>query len=147
MIQTRNEIAIKAPADQIFALASATLHWPEILPHYRSVRMIGRDGDSQILQMAAMRDFIPVRWTAQQWNDSNTPAIKFHHVAGWTRGMDVEWHFKEERGVTLVSIVHELDFAFPVASAFLGKYVVSDFFVHDIASKTLHRMKELAERA
>jgi ribosome-associated toxin RatA of RatAB toxin-antitoxin module len=147
MIQTRNEIQIGAPAQRIFGLASATLRWPQILPHYRSVRLVADEGDSQILQMAAVRGFIPVRWTAQQWNDAVTPSIRFLHIAGWTRGMHVAWHFEELAGVTLVSIVHDLDFQFPVASAFLGKYLVSGFFVHDIANKTLRRIKELAEGA
>lgn len=146
MIQTRNEIQIEAAARRIFGLASATLRWPEILPHYRSVRLIARDGDSQIVQMAAMRDFIPVRWTARQWNDADALAINFHHIAGWTRGMNVVWRFEERNGATLVSIVHELDFAFPIARTFLGKHVVSNFFVHDIASKTLRCIKERAER-
>lgn len=48
---------------------------------------------------------------------------------------------------TLVSIIHKLAFAFPVAPDFFGKHVVGNFFVHDIAGKTLRRIKELAEYA
>ncbi|MFN2528551.1 MAG: type II toxin-antitoxin system RatA family toxin [Candidatus Baltobacteraceae bacterium] len=145
MIQTHNEIEIDAPPQRIFQLASDTMRWPQILPHYRSVRKVGQQGTSQILEMAAMRDCIPVRWTAQQWNDGAKPAITFHHLAGWTRGMHVQWSFERNGSSTLVSIIHELDFAFPVARDFLGKYVVSDFFVHNIAGKTLQCIKDLCE--
>jgi len=145
MIRTHNEIEIDAPPQRIFQLASDTMRWPQILPHYRSVRKVGQQGNSQILQMTAMRDFIPVRWTAQQWNDAVKPAITFHHLAGWTRGMHVEWRFEEKGGSTLVSIIHELDFAFPFAREFLGKHVVSDFFVHNIAAKTLRCIKDICE--
>lgn len=94
MIETRNDMLIEAPVERIFSFASDTERWPEILPHYRFVRTLRSDARSSIVEMSAMRNFIPVRWTAQQWNDAVTPAIRFHHVAGWTRGMDVEWRFE-----------------------------------------------------
>lgn len=147
MTHTRNEIFIAAPTERIFPYASATERWPEYLPHYRYVNVLERHGDARVVEMSAWRDVFPVRWTAQQWNDPKTPSIRFHHIAGWTKGMDVEWSFEPRAGGTLVSIEHELDFQFPVAADFLGRYVVGGFFVHDIAGKTLARIKALAERA
>ncbi|MDQ6826554.1 MAG: SRPBCC family protein [Candidatus Eremiobacteraeota bacterium] len=143
---TCNEITIAAPPGKIFAYASLTQNWPQYLPHYRFVRVLRRDEDEQIVEMAAWRGFLPVRWIARQRNDSRRPAIFFHHIAGWTKGMDVEWSFQVVGGKTLVSIEHRLNFRFPFAADYLGKRVVGDFFVHDIASKTLARMKTLAER-
>jgi ribosome-associated toxin RatA of RatAB toxin-antitoxin module len=144
MITAQNEIVIMAPAQRIFDLASDTQRWPEILPHYRYVRVLG-SGAAQTLEMSAWRDFIPVRWTAQQWNDAAAPHIRFKHVAGWTRGMDVEWLFEPIPGGTRVRILHEFAFEFPVAPDFLGEYVIGRFFVQNIAGKTLRRIKELAE--
>lgn len=146
MITAQNEIVIHAPAERIFALASDTQRWPEILPHYRSVRLV-ESGSPQTLEMSAWRDIIPVRWTARQWNDAATPHIRFKHVAGWTRGMDVEWRFEPVPGGTRVRILHDIAFQFPVAADFLGEYVIGRFFVQNIAGKTLRRIKELAERA
>lgn len=137
---------IHADARRIFALAADTQSWPEILPHYRYVRRIAGDAQSQTVEMSAWRDFIPVRWTARQWNDPRQPGIKFHHIAGWTRGMDVRWQFENRRDGTLVRIVHELDFRFPVAADLIAKHIIGRFFVHNIAGKTLRRIKELAER-
>lgn len=147
MIETRNEMYIASPADRIFSYAAATEKWPLYLPHYRRVNVLENDGRERLVEMSAWRDVIPVRWTARQWNDAATPSIRFHHVAGWTKGMDVEWRFEPRGDGTMVSIIHALDFQFPVARDFFGKYVVAGFFVHDIASKTLRRMKELAESA
>ncbi len=144
-MQTSNEIFIVAPAERIFEIAACTERWPAILPHYRSVRILDQNGMQRVVEMAAWRDFIPVRWVAQQWNDSSVPRIRFHHVRGWTKGMDVEWRFESEAGGTRVKILHDLDFQFPFARRFLGQHVVGDFFVHDIAGKTLKRMKQLAE--
>lgn len=145
MTSITNSIRIHAPAKQIYDLASATERWPELLPHYRYVRVLSQDGAHRTVEMAARRGAIPVRWTAEQRNDPVLPAIYFRHVRGWTRGMDVAWHFVEDKDGTTVSIVHDLSFQFPIASEVLGKYVVCGYFVDAIATRTLRRMKELAE--
>jgi len=146
MMTTSNEIFIAAPPGRIFDLAARTERWPQILPHYRSVRVLEGDEVQRVVEMSAWRDFIPVRWVAQQWNDEGGPHIRFRHIAGWTKGMEVQWQFERDREGTRVRILHELDFQFPFAREFLGRYVVGDFFVHNIAAKTLARMKDLAER-
>ncbi len=147
MTELRNEIVIAAPAARIFELAASTERWPDYLPHYRFVRILKEEGTSRVVEMAASRDGIPLRWTARQWNDAATPRIRFEHVAGWTRGMQVAWDFAPDPQGTRVSIIHRLDFQFPIARKFLGRYVVGEFFVHNIAGKTLRCMKALAERA
>jgi len=146
MITTSNEVFIAASAQRIFELASATERWPSILPHYRCVNILQEDGAQRTVEMFARRDFIPVYWVAQQWNDARQPHIRFRHVRGWTKGMDVEWHFESLAGGTRVRIVHALDFQFPIAREFLGKHVIGNFFVHNIATKTLGCIKQLAER-
>lgn len=145
MTTASNSMQMFAPAQTIYRLAAATERWPEILPHYRSVRVLEQRGSSRVVEMAAWRSGIPIRWTAQQTNDPERPHIAFHHTAGWTRGMDVEWTFESADGGTLVRIEHRLDFRFPVASDWLGRHVVCDFFVHHVAAKTLAVMKRLSE--
>jgi ribosome-associated toxin RatA of RatAB toxin-antitoxin module len=118
------------------------------LPHYRYVSVLAVDGATRTVEMAARHGGVPLRWTALQTNDPARPHIAFTHIKGPTRGMDVEWIFTtlgENR--TQVRIVHRLAFVFPVAADFFGKYVVSDIFIHGVASKTLARMKQLAEGA
>ncbi|MBV8364717.1 MAG: SRPBCC family protein, partial [Candidatus Eremiobacteraeota bacterium] len=124
-----NEVFIGAPAERVYDLAAHTERWPAILPHYRSVRIIEQRESQLLVEMAAWRDLIPVRWVAKQWNDGEIPRIRFQHVAGWTKGMDVQWQFERLDGGTRVRIVHELDFRFPIASRFLGQHVVGEFFV------------------
>ncbi len=147
MTEMINEIAIAAPFATIFPLAAATERWPEILPHYRYVRTIGRNGATRTIEMGASRDGIPIAWTAEQTDDAERRSIRFHHVRGWTRGMDVEWRFVETERGTHVTIEHRLQFAFPFASDLIGEHVVGNFFVHNIANKTLARIKALAEAA
>ena len=145
MTQTRNVVDIAAPAHDVYALAAATERWPAILPHYRYVRVLEERGDTRLVAMGAWRDVFPIRWVAEQTNDPITPHIAFHHVRGWTRGMDVEWRFEPLPAGTRVIIEHRLRFRFPVAAEWLGRHVVGDYFIHGVAAKTLARVKAIAE--
>jgi ribosome-associated toxin RatA of RatAB toxin-antitoxin module len=136
----RNEIVIDAPPQRIYERASATPHWPEMLPHYRYVRVLESNGPRSIVEMAARRGSIPVRWRAEQVNDPQRPQIFFRHLGGWTKGMRVYWRFTPlANGKTRVRIDHELHS--PLAP-FIGKY-----FIDPIATRTLARMKEICEGA
>ncbi len=147
MTETSRSIVIAAPPQTIFRLAASTERWPEYLPHYRTVRVLSRNGIAKTIAMAAWRGFVPIAWVAEQTDDPERPAIFFHHVRGWTRGMDVEWRFEPVAGGTRVTIAHTLQFRFPIAAEWLGRHVVAGFFVDYVAGKTLARMKELAEAA
>ncbi len=147
MTHMSSVMTIAAPARVIYDLAAATERWPEILPHYRYVRVLSDDGRTRVVEMGASRDGIPISWTARQTNDPAEPLITFQHLKGWTRGMDVAWRFAESGGVTRVTIEHDLQFAFPIAAEWLGANVVGKFFVDNVAGKTLARMKTLAEAA
>ncbi len=145
MTITRNTVDVAAPARDMYALASATERWPLILPHYRYVRVLETRGDTRVVAMGAWQDCFPIAWVAEQTNDPGTPHIAFRHVRGWTRGMDVEWIFEPHTGGTRVSIEHRLQFRFPLAAQWVGEHVVSAYFIHGVAAKTLARMKVLAE--
>ena len=147
MTVTRNTVEVAAPPEAVYALASATERWPEILPHYRYVRVLEERGPTRVVAMGAWQDVFPIRWVAEQTNDPGTPHIAFRHLRGWTRGMDVEWIFEPCNGGTRVTIEHRLQFAFPLAAEWLGRHLVSNYFVHGVAAKTLARVKDVAERS
>jgi len=146
---TENNITIYAPVDRIFALAADVLRWPEILPHYRWVRLIKDDGESRIVEMAALRDGIPVKWTSIQRPVPHENKIIFRHIGGFTKGMYVEWTMREEKtteGLAVhVKITHEWSLAWPIIGPFIAEHVIGRFFVHNIAGKTLTIIKFLSE--
>ncbi len=147
---TRNEILIRAGTAEIYGLAAPVERWPELLPHYRWVRILEDDGEGQrVVEMAALRNFIPVRWRAEQLLFPDVPRIVFRHVGGVTRGMEVEWVFAPQgEGVVRVSILHDLKrglAGWPLVGGVVADRVVGPFFVSNIAGKTLGRIKELAE--
>ncbi len=135
----RNEIVIHATPARIYHYASDTERWPEYLPHYRFVHVLQGAGDRRVVEMAAKRSGIPVRWRAEQTNDPRTPSIAFRHLGGWTKGMDVVWNFEPVDGGTRVSIDHRANLMFPM------DWIVGKFFIDHVATRTLRRMKELAE--
>ena len=147
---TENTITINAPADDVYSLAWDVLSWPLMLPHYRRVTLLKEEGDHRVVEMAASRDGIPVSWISIQKSLPEIGRIIFRHIGGPTTGMYVEWIIREDvtanGRTTHVRITHEFEPHWgPVLGEFAAKYIVGRFFVHNIASKTLKKIKELAE--
>ncbi len=141
-MHTEAEIDIAAPARTIYDAVADVERWPAFLPHYRYVRRSADD----VYAMAARRGWIPVRWVARVEGDRAEPALCFHHVSGWTRGMKVRWSFSPSPYGTRVCITHDLDFrALPVAREWIARRVIGAFFVDAIARRTLGCVKQLVE--
>jgi len=153
-VRTSNEVEIRGDLGRIFELASRVEDWGRILPHYRYVRVLHRQGNRKWVRMSAWRDFVPVTWTAVQTvepgSDGGPGHIRFHHIRGMVRGMDVEWWFvpRPETRDVLVGIKHDLGKP-PFPTSILGprlvEAIVGRGFIGNIAGKTLRRIKELAE--
>ena len=143
-----NTILIDAPADIIFRLAADVPRWPELLPHYRSVRVLERRGGRLLVRMAAHRDGIPVSWTSILEPRPAEGRVLFRHVRGVTRGMDVTWHIRPTAsgGGSDVSIEHAFRRPLPLLGEDLLPAVIDRFFVRPIAGRTLAAFKALAER-
>ncbi len=144
-MHTENAILMHADVGTIYALAAAVERWPKLLPHYRWVRVLERHGDRRVVEMAARRGRIPVRWVAEQRCEPATPRITFHHVRGATAGMDVEWTFDRRPEGVLVTIRHDLQPRWPLVGGLVADCVIGPWFVEQIAGQTLGRIKELAE--
>jgi ribosome-associated toxin RatA of RatAB toxin-antitoxin module len=149
---TIDEQLVRAPVSAIFALARDVEHWPAHLPHYRWVRVRerARDGGG-IVEMAAWRPFGVVRWPtwwlSEMQVDDRRPVVRFRHIGGITRGMEVEWSFTPESGGTRVRIVHAWDGPhWPLIGIFAATTVIGPVFVHGIASRTLAGLANAAER-
>ena len=142
---TENNIIINAPIEKIFDMAEDVLRWPDILPHYRWVKLISHGDGFRVVEMAAHRDGLPVKWTSIQEPVREKWRIIFRHVKGPTTGMYVEWNMREDIDGVHVRITHEFDPPWPLIGPFLAKHIVGGFFVHNIAGKTLATIKRLTE--
>ena len=144
-MHAENHIFVRADAEDVYRLAAAVERWPEILPHYRWVRLLRDDGRRRLVEMAARRDRIPVRWRAEQELFPEEPRITFRHVGGVTRGMEVEWLFSPGENGVRVAILHDLRLRWPLVGGVVADLIIGPLFIENIAGKTLHRIKELAE--
>jgi len=140
-------VDMAAPAATIYALAQDVASWPRFLPHYRYVRVLQETPDERIAVMGARRSWIPVRWTARERLHPAIPRIEFIHLSGWTVGMEVAWTFAPTPGGTRVTIEHDLrTLRRPVSRTRLARAIIARFFIRPIATRTLARMKALAEQ-
>jgi ribosome-associated toxin RatA of RatAB toxin-antitoxin module len=139
-----NSIVMRAPKLAIFETAANLELWPKILPHYRYIRFLERGRDRNVVIMAARRSGIPISWTSEQIIDRASLEIHFHHLKAWTKGMRVVWTFSDTPDGVLVTISHDMRFRIALLAPIVD-LVIGDFFIHNVANKTLHCMKTYIE--
>lgn len=139
-----NSIVIRGPKILIFETAANLELWPKILPHYRYIRYIERGPDRNIVVMAATRSGIPIKWTSEQIIDRDRIEVRFNHLKAFTKGMHVVWTFTDTPDGVRVEIIHDLRFRIPLLRPIFDP-LIGDFFIGNIANKTLHCMKGYVE--
>jgi ribosome-associated toxin RatA of RatAB toxin-antitoxin module len=143
-------IDIDAPAPVVFALARDVERWATLLPHSARSRAIERDARGRpLVDFVARRPLVrllglglPVAWRSRTWDEPDTLRLRFLHVAGASRGMDVTWRI-EPRGdgrACRVTIGHDFAPRVPGFARFVDR-----FFTRPIAGRTLATFKALAE--
>lgn len=160
-METVDERLVRAPAEVIFEIASRVEQWPAYLEHYRYVRFRDRRSDGGgIVEMSANRRFDlsggsgtslrfnwPTWWLSEMSVTRSAPSIRFRHIGGITKGMDVEWTFTPAPDGTHVRIVHVWDGPpIPLLGVWAAVYLIGPVFVHGIASRTLAGLAAVAER-
>ena len=153
-MRTNIGIDVRASPRKVFELARDVSRWPALLPHYRKVTIQSRNGSHVTAEMRAVRPVgplgLPVAWRSEQWSedsDADDLQLRFIHVGGATRGMDVTWHIRPQPTGSRVTIEHDFRRHFPVLGDEVFPWVVDRFFVRPIAGRTLATFKRLAESA
>ena len=158
-MRTVDRIRVHAPFARVFAAASSVSRWPAILPHYRWVRLL----DDGLVEMAAWRPFgmkgtggrggedafikYPTWWVSEMTIDRPAGEIRYRHVRGVTRGMEVVWRLVEDSDTGVdVEIVHTWTGpTWPLIGRLAANLVIGPVFIHGIASRTLAGIKRYAE--
>ena len=151
-MRTVDRTRVRAPVERVFQAAAEVERWPELLSHYRWVRMLEQRPEGGLVEMAAWRPFGPVGyptwWVSEMRVDRSTPAVHYRHVRGITTGMDVVWRFVPGNDGIDVSIVHQWSGpAWPLISKPAAELVIGPVFIHGIASRTLAGIKRHVEAA
>jgi len=152
-MRTIDHRLIEATPDVVWGFAVNVERWPDILGHYRRVeRRGGEPGGPGLVEMAAWRPFGPFRWPTW-WRsemdvDGTRRRISYRHVAGITRGMDVEWSIEATPdGWSSVTVIHEWTGPrWPLIGRFAADRVIGPVFIHGIASRTLMGIDRAATR-
>lgn len=151
-MRTVDRVSIEAPLERVFSVASNVERWPEFLEHYRWVRMLERNESGGMVEMAAWRPFgmlrYPTWWVSEMEHDAKERTVRYRHVKGITRGMDVLWEVRPGRdGGSDLRIVHEWDGpAWPLIGGVAADRVIGPGFVSYIAARTLAGIAAEAER-
>ena len=151
-MRTVDERRMRAPADAVFQAVSDVERWPELLPHYRWVRILERRPESVVVEMAAWRPFgvlrYPTWWVSEMWVRPADLEVRYRHIRGITRGMDVVWRLVPGGETTDVSIIHEWNGpSWPLIGRPAAELVIGPVFVHGIASRTLAGIARHVEAA
>jgi ribosome-associated toxin RatA of RatAB toxin-antitoxin module len=149
-MRTVDRALISAPLARVYGLASQVEGWPAILPHYRWVRILERATPAVVVEMAAWRPFgvfrYPTWWVSEMRADPDSRTIRYRHIRGITRGMDVIWSINGRDGAVQVEIVHTWTGpSWPLISRPAADWVIGPVFIHGIASRTLAGVKRAAE--
>jgi len=150
-----DQLLVRAPLGEIFAIAAKVEEWPLHLSHYRYVRMIERDNSGGgVVEMSAYRPFGPLYWPTWWVSEMQVrspgaaapPVVRFRHVRGITTGMDVEWSFVADGSGTRVRIVHVWNGPrWSLIGGIAANTVIGPVFIHGIASRTLAGLARAAE--
>jgi hypothetical protein len=147
-------IDVAAPAELVFDLARDPLRWPRLLPHYWRARPVARQGASvvagqgaSVVEFVAVRQLvpvlgfgIPVTWRSRTWAEPEGLRLRFQHLGGATRGMDVTWRIEPTAGGCRVTIEHDFRPRLAAWAVFVDRA-----FTQPIARRTLRTFKTLAE--
>jgi len=153
-MRTIDERLVRAPAERMFQIAFDVERWPELLPHYRYVRFRERMHGTGVVEVSANRPFGPLGWPTwwislmevQQTAGMLQPAIRFRHIEGITRGMEVQWSFTPVTNGTHVTVLHLWNGpSWPLVGDIAARAVIGPVFVHGIASRTLAGLARAAE--
>ena len=152
-METLDERIVRAPVSVMFELVRGVEHWPALLDHYRYVRFRKRAPDGGgIVEMSANRPFgiinWPTWWLSEMAVDAARPAVRFRHIGGVTREMDVEWSLEATGEGTHVRLLHVWDGPhWPLIGVLAATAIIGPVFIHGIASRTLEGLARAAERS
>ena len=149
-MRTIDRIAVAAPIDVVFRTAADVERWPDFLRHYRWVRMLERHARGGIVEMAAWRPFgvfkYPTWWVSEMEVVPERHEVRYRHIDGITRGMDVVWRMERRGDLVEASIVHEWQGpSWPLIGRPAAAWIIGPVFIHGVASRTLAGVKRQAE--
>ena len=120
MAQVEATIVIRAPLEQVYALAKNVEHFPEFVPDLESVRILERRNGGTVSEWVGVIRGRKIRWVEEdQWDDA-THVSRFRQREGDFTVYQGTWSFEAVPEGTKAALVVEFELDIPLAGALLS---------------------------
>ncbi len=143
-MRSSEDVLVNAEPSTVYRVAAEVAEWPDLMPHFRWVSVLGEAGNRVSLVMAARLGPLPMRWRAEQTLYPELTRIVFRHVGGPTAKMIVELRFAPTPSGTVAMVVSNLNVGWPIVGK-LAEALFVGVLSRQLARRTLLRLKRLAE--
>ncbi len=144
-MHTTHEAIVQASPSRIFSVVADVEGWPALDRAYRWCRILERRPEGMVFEMAGLIRGVPARWTATQERFPLEHRIIFRHIQGITTGMLVEWRLTPGPTGVQVTLTHDLLLRWPLVGRVASDVIVGPLFIDWIATRTIQRVKRVAE--
>ncbi len=122
MARVEASMLIRAPLDQVYAVAKRVEDFPQFMPDLERVTVLERDGDvpSRTEWVGAVEGR-RIRWTEDDTWDDARHLCRFRQREGDFERYEGEWSFEPENGGTRTAITVEFEFGIPLIGALLSQ--------------------------
>jgi len=115
-----SQIAIGAPAREVYELAKEQDRFPEFMPDVETVTVLERHAGYIITRWKTLVEDAPIEWTEEDRFDDDVPRIDYKLIEGDLDTFEGAWTFEEHAGVTFVRLTVEYDFGVPTLAELIG---------------------------
>jgi coenzyme Q-binding protein COQ10 len=138
-----SQIAIGAPAREVYELAKEQDRFPEFMPDVETVTILERHAGYIITRWKTLVEDAPIEWTEEDRFDDDVPRIDYKLIEGDLDTFEGAWTFEEHAGVTFVRLTVEYDFGVPTLAELIGPTLAKK--VRENSEMMLAALKSKAE--
>ncbi|MBV8424044.1 MAG: aromatase/cyclase [Candidatus Eremiobacteraeota bacterium] len=115
------EIAVAAPARDVYELAKDQERFPQFMPDVESVTVLERRDDVIITRWKTLVEEAPIEWTEEDRFDDARTRIDYKLIEGDLDKFEGSWTFDDTGdGTTRVVLGVEYDFGVPTLAELIG---------------------------
>ncbi len=113
-------IAIAAPARDVYELAKDQERFPDFMPDVEAVTVLVRHADYIITRWKTLIEDAPIEWTEEDRFDDAATRIDYKLIEGDLDTFEGSWTFVEQAGRTHVTLGVRYDFGVPTLAELIG---------------------------
>lgn len=143
-----SEVEVKVNPESAFSLAREVEKYPDFMPDVKEVKVLERrdDGYARVswvghAKVASIDKLI--KWTEEEWWDSENLSSKFELVEGDYKHYRGDWAFEKTNGGTKIRLTVDFDLGLPLVGPMIGKLL--DKIMQSNIDGMLEAIKKRAE--